>query len=177
MQNNLVQVPPKGTTRRIWNQQLPQDASHALQLLVRCICDIGKGNWSVARLTDELNERSNDMFYKRVRAGELTGVQIYKLESISPIPFFTRFLVSQHKMLLVKVPTGNRSINRELTAFVTSLSAVGHQLMMYSAQQADKQQTLDMLDLLMQDIAYHRQNIKLQKDTQQSFDLEFVDDE
>jgi len=143
--------------RRSWKKVHPNSLRHAMELCLEHAEQ--KKNLSKERVGDLMGLSSHWVLYKWLKEGRMPSNLIRPFEHVCGIDLMTQYLATSSHKLLIDMPTGKGCSPVDINDMQASFSeAVGLLIRFY--QNPEKvDETVASLTAVMQDIAYHRENV------------------
>ncbi|MDY6979194.1 MAG: hypothetical protein SV201_04895 [Pseudomonadota bacterium] len=145
--------------RRNWNRIQPTSIGHAMEL---CI-DYAKEKdptFSIDRLAEFLGQQNKWIVYKWIGEGRLPAILIRPFQTACGINFITRYLAHSDQHMLIKMPTGRKTTNKDINA----LNMVSHEtiglLMRFNDGAATADETITAITEVMESFAWHKGNVE-----------------
>jgi hypothetical protein len=160
--------------RRVsWKNVHPNCLRHAMEL---CIQHAEyKKNLSKERIADLMGLSSHWVFYKWLKDGRMPANLIRPFEHVCGIDFMTQYLVSSSHKLLINIPTGKGCSAVDINDMQASFSEAVSLLIRFYQKPDQVEETVASLTSVMQEIAYHRENVS--KSSSPELGLFMEDDE
>jgi hypothetical protein len=118
---------------------------------------------SVERIADRIGG-SPDTLYKYLADARMPAHKIIAFEESCNALFVTQYLAHSHGCLLVKIPSGRKATHIQVNELNKFMNDIVGQLIDLSANKGDADEAQRQITLLMEDLAFHRQNAaKLQQ--------------
>jgi len=155
-------------SKTYWKRVVPHNMNHAIQLCKQHAQD--NKNMSVARIADHL-AITTDTLYKWLGNGRIPANHVFAYEQACGISFITEYLAHSQGLLLIKVPTGRKAKNKDLTDLQVFMTEVSALLIKCHDNRGSTQETMDSIKLLMQDLAWHEKNVGVMEEPQVEFEL------
>lgn len=144
-------------TKRSWKNVHPNSLRHAMELCIEHAEQ--KKNLSKERIADHMGLESHWVFYRWLKSGRMPANLIRPFEYVCGINLMTEYLATSAHKLLVSMPTGKGGSAVDINELQASFSeAIGLLIRFYQSQ--DKvDETLASLTGVMQEMAFHRENV------------------
>jgi hypothetical protein len=143
--------------RRSWKNVRPNSLRHAMELCIEHAEQ--KKNLSKERVSDLMGLSSHWVFYKWLKDGRMPSNLIRPFEHVCGVDFMTQYLAASSHKLLISMPTGHGCGAIEINDLQASFSEAISLLIRFYQSQEKVDETLASLTGLMQDIAFHRENV------------------
>ncbi|WP_102797338.1 hypothetical protein [Bowmanella denitrificans] len=142
-------------TTKLLKRLIPRSLNEALQACKEYA--VKHANMSVPRLADRIGS-TPDSLYKYLGLGTLPVNKLVAYEEASGTLFVTQYLAHSHGCLLVKIPSGRRASHKQLAELQKYSAEVISMLIDVNNDGGDVERTVEQIQLLMQDLAYHKTN-------------------
>lgn len=153
---------------RNWKRVRPTSLRHALELCKDYAREVH--NLSVERIAELMGLADHWAIYKWIQTGRMPAILIRPYEHACRCTFATDFLGASAHKLVIDIPKGRRADEIEIAELQGRLAdAVGCLIRFYQGN-ADVEQTEATITGVMDDLAYHRENVKRVAQPELAFD-------
>lgn len=143
--------------RRSWKNTHPNSLRNAIELCLEHARQ--KKNFSVDRVADLMGQSNKWSLYKWMENGRMPSNLIRPFENACGIDLMTQYLATSAHKLVVSMPTGKRGEASDINDLQASFSEAVGLLIRFYQHQDQAEETLSSLTGLMQEIAFHRENV------------------
>lgn len=144
--------------RRNWNRIQPTSLRHAMQLCKDHARE--RHNLSVERIAERMGLTDHWIIYKWIESGRMPAILIPAYEAVCGINYVTRWLAVSADHLLVKIPTGKKAKPEDIQVVQEELNAAVGALIQFTAGRTTAEQTLESIQNALEQLAFHRENVK-----------------
>lgn len=117
-------------------------------------------NLSVIQVAELMGEESYNTLYKWLASGRMPTIKIRAFENACGLDAVTRYLAHSDNLLAVRMPTGRRAQHKELSDLNVAANTVINQLFKFYEGEIEADETINVLTLLIEDLAYQRGNVE-----------------
>lgn len=144
--------------RRNWNRTQPTSLRHAIQLCMDHARE--RNNLSVERIAERMGLQSHWIIYKWIENGRMPAILIPAYEAVCGTNMVTRWLAISADHLLIKIPTGKKAKPADIQVMQEEINTAVGALIQFTAGKATAEQTLESIQNALEQLAFHRENVK-----------------
>jgi hypothetical protein len=145
--------------KRNWKSAQPSSLRQALEWSLEYARE--RRNLSVEGVADRMSIESHWTLYKWVQTGRIPAIAITNFENVCGINLVSRWLAATGGHLLIEMPTGRNCSSKDVQLLQSVLhDAVGALMAFYHGKTEDIDQTLSLVQVGLECLAWHRGNVQ-----------------
>jgi hypothetical protein len=144
--------------RRNWKTVRANSLRHGIELCLEFARE--KQNLSVDRVADLMGLPSKWTIYKWLENGRLPAVLIRSFEHACGVDFVTLYIAASSNRLVIDIPSGRKANAGEVNELQGSFSEAMGLLIRFYQGESEANTTINALNNVMSDIAWHRENVR-----------------